>query len=188
MNYFIKSIIWRFIRELKEKKKCDIILSKVDGFMEFILSLLNSFSFLFKSIKNLFKSFTVNINGIECVLDKPAAPDGEGGYINGSYAYFRIEIINRKDKKFILEKLHCKAMSQNEILLDHIHCYNKNSCEKIATKPIYDELSFLNIQPQSSVSCEVKLTPNGDLSKCDKLVFFYKKGIRQKKIVIWEKE
>lgn len=79
--------------------------------MEFVLSLfLNCVGYLFKPAMNLFRVLKVNVQLIECRLDKSSKPDGEGGFTNGSRAHFMIEIINRKDKKFIISKLHCSAM------------------------------------------------------------------------------
>ena len=78
--------------------------------MDFILSFLSNFLvYLFKPAINLFRSFTVKVNLIECSLDGLRSSDGEGGFIGGSRVHFRIEIINRKDKKFIISKIYCRA-------------------------------------------------------------------------------
>lgn len=145
--------------------------------MEFVLSLLlNCVGYLFKPAMNLFRAFKVNVNLIEFVLDKPRKPDGEGGFTNGSRAHFIIEIINRKDKKFIISKVHCSAMCRGKILQDNICCYNKDTYKKIALRPTYVPLSTLDISPQSSVQYDVLMIPGGDLTQCDKLVFFLFKG------------
>ena len=157
--------------------------------MPFILSILPNFLVcVFKSVINLFKPFTVKVNLIECRLDGPRRSDGEGGFIGTSYVRFRIEIINRKDKKFIINKICCRATQQNEILHDNICCYNKDAHKKIAFHSTYEPLSTIDISPQSSVQYEVIITPGGDLTQCDKLLFSYSKGIKRRKIVIWEKE
>ena len=157
--------------------------------MEFLFSLLvNCAGYLFKSVMNLFRVFKVNVNLIECRLDKPRKPDGEGGFLNGSHALFIIEIINRKDKKFIISKIHCSAMCQGKILQDNICCYNTDMYKKIAFRPTYEPLSTLDVLPQSSVQCKFIITPGGDLTQCDKLIFSYSKGIKRRIIVIWEKE
>lgn len=157
--------------------------------MDFILSFLSNFLvYLFKPAINLFRSFTVKVNLIECSLDGLRSSDGEGGFIGTSYVRFRIEIINRKDKKFIINKICCRATQQNEILQDNICCYNKDAHKKIAFRSTYEPLSTIDISPQSSEHYDVILTPDGNLSRCDKLVLFYKKGIKQRKIIIWEKE
>ena len=157
--------------------------------MEFVLSLfLNCVGYLFKPAMNLFRVLKVNVQLIECRLDKSSKPDGEGGFTNGSRAHFMIEIINRKDKKFIISKLHCSAMCQGKILQDNICCYNKDTYKKLALQPTYEPLSTLDVLPQSSVQYEVIITPGGDLTQCDKLLFSYSKGIKRRKIVIWEKE
>lgn len=156
--------------------------------MEFVLSLLlNCIGYLLKPVTNLFRAFTVKVNLIECRLDKLRSPDGEGGFTNGSRVHFRIEIINRKDKQFIISKIYCRAMSQGKILQDNICCYNKDTYKKIALRPTYDTLSTLDISPQSSEHYEVILAPGGDLSRCDELILFYTKGIKKRKITVWKK-
>ena len=157
--------------------------------LNFVLMLLqNLVGYLFKPVMNLFKVFKVNAQLIECKLDKPRKPDGEGGFTNGSRAHFIIEIINRKDKKFIISKLHCSAICQGKILQDNICCYNNAVYKKIALRPTYEPLSTLDVSPQSSVQYEIIITPSGDLTHCDTLIFNYTKGIKQRKIVVWEKE
>ena len=79
-------------------------------------------------------------------------------------------------------------MHQDEILQDNICCYNKDAYKKIAFRSTYEPLSTIDISPQSSGHYDVILTPDGDLSRCDKLILFYKKGIKRRKIIIWEKE
>ena len=163
---------------------------KKDGdSMDIILSILpNSLIHLFKQVINLFRPFTVKVNLIECYLNGLRRSDGEGGFIGGSRVHFRIEIINKKDKKFIINKIYCRAMHQDEILQDNICCYNKDAYKKIAFRSTYELLSTIDISPQSSEHYDVILTPGGDLNRCDKLVLFYKKGIKKRKIIIWEKE
>lgn len=157
--------------------------------MNFILSFLSNFLvYLFKPAINLFRSFTVKVNLIECNLDGLRSSDGEGGFIGGSRVHFRIEIINRKDKKFIINKMCCKAMREGKIVQDNILCYNKDTYKKIALRSTYDPLSTIDVLPQSSVQYDVLITPNGDLTQCDKIVFSYSKGIKRRKIVIWKKE
>lgn len=53
-------------------------------------------------------------NLIECRLDGLSSSDGEGGFVGGSHAHFRIEIINRKDKEFIINKMCCKAIHKEK--------------------------------------------------------------------------
>lgn len=157
--------------------------------MDIILSILPNFLIpLFKLVINLFRPFTVKVNLIECYLNGLRRSDGEGGFIGGSRVHFRIEIINKKDKKFIINKIYCRAMHQDEILQDNICCYNKDAYKKIAFRSTYEPLSTIDISPQSSEHYDVILTPGGDLNRCDKLVLFYKKGIKKRKIIIWEKE
>lgn len=157
--------------------------------MDIILSILSNFLIhLFKLVINLFRPFTVNVNLIECYLNGLRRSDGEGGFIGGSRVHFRIEIINKKDKKFIINKIYCRAMHQDEILQDNICCYNKDAYKKIAFRSTYEPLSTIDISPQSSERYDVILTPGGDLDRCDKLVLFYKKEIKKRKIIIWEKE
>lgn len=157
--------------------------------MDIILSILSNFLIhLFKLVINLFRPFTVNVNLIECYLNGLRRSDGEGGFIGGSRVHFRIEIINKKDKKFIINKIYCRAMHQDEILQDNICCYNKDAYKKIAFRSTYEPLSTIDISPQSSERYDVILTPGGDLNRCDKLVLFYKKEIKKRKIIIWEKE
>ena len=163
---------------------------KKDGdSMDFILSILpNVLVHLFKSAMNIFRAFTVKVNLIECRLDGLRNSDGEGGFVGGSHAHFRIEIINRKDKKFIINKMCCKAMREGKIVQDNILCYNKDTYKKIALRSTYEPLSTIDVLPQSSVQHDVLITPNGDLTQCDKIVFSYSKGIKRRKIVIWKKE
>ena len=157
--------------------------------MDIILSILPNFLIhLFKLVINLFRPFTVKVNLIECYLNGLRRSDGEGGFTGGSRVHFRIEIINKKDKKFIINKIYCRAMHQDEILQDNICCYNKDAYKKIAFRSTYEPLSTIDISPQSSEHYDVILTPDGDLSRCDKLILFYKKGIKRRKIIIWEKE
>ncbi len=156
--------------------------------MEFVLSLLlNCIGYLFKPAINLFRSFTVKVDLIECRLDKPRIPDGEGGFKNGSRIHFRMEIINKKDKKFILSEIYCRAMCQGEILKDNICCYNRGACKKIGFQSTYEELSTIDISPQCSKHYDVILTSGNDLSHCDKLILFYKKGVMKRKITVWRK-
>ena len=157
--------------------------------MDVILSILPNFLIhLFKLVINLFRPFTVKVNLIECYLNGLRRSDGEGGFTSGSRVHFRIEIINKKDKKFIINKICCRAMRQDKILQDDICCYNKDAYKKIALRSTYEPLSTIDISPQSSGHYDVILTPDGDLSRCDKLILFYKKGIKRRKIIIWEKE
>ena len=157
--------------------------------MDVIHSILPNFLIhFFKLVINLFRPFTVKVNLIECYLNGLRRSDGEGGFIGGSRVHFRIEIINKKDKKFIINKIYCRAMHQDEILQDNICCYNKDAYKKIAFRFTYEPLSTIDISPQSSEHYDVILTPGGDLNRCDKLVLFYKKGIKKRKIIIWEKE
>jgi hypothetical protein len=82
----------------------------------------------------------------------------------------------------------CKAMREGKIVQDNILCYKKDTCKKIALRSSYDPLSTIDVLPQSSVQYDVLITPNVDLTQCDKIVFSYSKGIKQRKIVIWKKE
>ena len=103
--------------------------------MDIILSILPNFLIhLFKLVINLFRPFTVKVNLIECYLNGLRSSDGEGGFVGGSHARFRIEIINRKDKKFIINKMCCKAVHEGKIMQDKILCYNKDTYEKIALR------------------------------------------------------
>lgn len=157
--------------------------------MDFILSFLSNFLvYLFKPAINLFRSFTVKVNLIECSLDGLRSSDGEGGFIGGSRVHFRIEINNRKDKKFIISKIYCRAMYQGKILQDNICCYDKSSYKKIALRSTYEPLFTIDVSPESSARYDVILTPGGDLSQCDKLILFYKKGIIKSKIIVWVKD
>ena len=142
---------------------------------------------LFSIVSNAFQPFEVNITDVECVMDKPPELDGEGGYIGGSRAQFRLEIINRKNKKFILSDIHCKAMCRSELLRDRICCCDKNSYKNVAAVRVYEPITTLDIEPQSSRSCDIRLSLDGDLSQCDKLVFYYKPGAKHKKRDVWTK-
>ena len=163
---------------------------KKDGdSMDFILSILPNFLvYLFKSAMNIFRAFKIKVNLIECHLDGPRNSDGVGGFTDSSRVHFRIEILNRKDKKFIINKMCCKAMREGKIVQDNILCYNKDTYKKIALRSTYEPLSTIDVLPQSSVQYDVLITPNGDLIHCDKIVFSYSKGIKRRKIVIWKKE
>ena len=157
--------------------------------MDVILSILPNFLIhFFKLVINLFRPFTVKVNLIECYLNGLRRSDGEGGFTSGSRVHFRIEIINKKDKKFIINKMCCKAMRKGKIVQDNILCYNKDTYKKIALRSTYEPLSTIDVLPQSSVQYDVLITPNGDLTQCDKIVFSYSKGIKRRKIVIWKKE
>ena len=81
----------------------------------------------------------------------------------------------------------CKAMREGKIVQDNILCYNKDTYKKIALRSTYEPLSTIDVLPQSSVQYDVLITPNGDLTQCDKILFSYSKGIKQRKIVVWEK-
>ena len=156
--------------------------------MEVILSLLlNCVGYLIKPVINIFRSFKVTAELIECNLGKPRIPDGEGGFTNGSHINFRIEIINKKDKKHIISKICCRAMCRGEILQDNICCYDRSTYRKIAFRPTYEQLLTINVSPQSSAHYDVILTPGGDLSQCDQIVFSYKKGIMKRNVVVWKK-
>ena len=127
--------------------------------MEFILSLfLNCVGGVFKSVINIFKSFTVKVDLIECRLDRIKVPDGAGGFLGGSRVEFIIEIINRKDKKFIINEMCCVAMQKGKILQDNICCYNKDKCRKIALSSIYEPLSTINRRKSDSVHSRMVLT------------------------------
>ena len=156
--------------------------------MEVILSLLlNCVGYLIKPVINIFRSFKVTAELIECNLGKPRIPDGEGGFTNGSHINFRIEIINKKDKKHIISKICCRAMCRGEILQDNICCYDRSTYRKIAFRPTYEQLLTIDVSPQSSAHYDVILTPGGDLSQCDQIVFSYKKGFMKRNVVVWKK-
>lgn len=157
--------------------------------MEFVLSLLlNCVGYLIKPVINIFRPFKVTAELIECNLGKPRIPDGEGGFTNGSRINFKIEIINKKDKKHIISKICCRAMCRGEILQDNICCYDRSTYRKIAFRPTYEQLLTIDVSPESSAHYDVLLTPGGDLSECDKLILFYKKGIINNKIIVWAKD
>ncbi len=152
--------------------------------IDFFINLLSTF---ITPISNLFKKLTIKIDDVDCHLSKPPIPDGEGGFFYGSYAYFTLSYINRKDKHVIIENIHCVATQNDVILQDNIACKDKNSKKLIAKRPVYDHIFTLDITPQSSGKYEIVLNSSSDLSKCDKLTFCYSKGIRKSKIVIWQK-
>ena len=141
---------------------------------------------LFNVVVNACQSFEINITDVECVMDKPPEPDGEGGYIHGSRALFRLEIINRKNKKFILSNIHWKALCQGEVLQDKICCCNNNIHKKVAAVTVCETITALDIEPQSSVSYNIRLSLGGDLSRCDELIFYYKPGTKCRKLVVWK--
>lgn len=149
--------------------------------------ILNAVNFLHKLTEKHFGAFKINATNADCVLGKTPIPDGEGGYYNGSRVEFRLEIINRKDKKIVLSDIHCKAMCQRELLRDKICCYNKNGYNKVAAVRVYEPITAIDIEPKSSSSYDIKLSLDGDLSQCDKLVFYYKQSIKFKRIIVWEK-
>lgn len=156
--------------------------------LDIILTVINTVGVIFKPVINLFRIFKINITNVECIMSTPAIPDGEGGYINGSHAEFRLEIINKKDKKFVLSDIHCKAMQQSTVLKDRICCYDKNNSKKVACRTMYEPISAINVQPQSSVSYYIILTLSGDLSNCNQLIFFYKSGRRNKEAIVWDNQ
>ena len=156
--------------------------------MEVILSLLlNCVGYLIKPVINIFRSFKVTAELIECNLGKPRIPDGEGGFTNGSHINFRIAIINKKDKKYIISKICCRAMCQREILQDNIRCYDRSTYKKIALRSTYEPLLTIDVSPQSSAHYDVILTPGSDLSQCDQIVFSYKKGFMKRNVVVWKR-
>lgn len=164
-----------------------LVKKEVGGNMDIILSFVNTLSFLFQPILNLFRTLKVNAVVVDCHLDIPKIPDGECGYIHGSYAHFKIEIINRKDKKIILSDIFCKALCQDEIIQDNICCYDKGTYKRIAAAPTYERLTTLNVPSQSSIKYDIIIKSNEDLSQCDKLILSYTKGIKKRKIIVWEK-
>lgn len=167
---------------------CGIIIQRMVIAMEFIFSLLqNCLGYLIKPVLNIFRSFNVAVDSVECRLGKPRISDGEGGFTNGSHFSFRIEIKNKKDKKYIISEIFCRAMCQGEILQDNIGCYDRSTYKKIAHRSTYEPLRTIDVSPQSSARYDVILTLSGDLSRCDKLIIFYKKGIIRNKIIVWEK-
>lgn len=137
-------------------------------------------------VSDALQPFEVNITDVECVMDKPPASDGEGGNVGGSRCQFRLEIINRKNRKFILSDIHCKAMCKHELLRDKIRCCDKSSYKTVAAVRVYEPIATLDIEPQSSMSCDIRLSLGGDLSQCDKLVFYYKPDFKYRKIVVWK--
>ena len=157
--------------------------------MEFVLSLLqNCVGYLIKPVINMFRPLKVTVDLIECNLGKPKIPDSEGGFINGSRINFKIEIINKKGKKYIISKIRCRAMCRGEMLQDNICCYDRSTYRKIAFRPTYEPLLTIDVLPESSAHYDVLLNPDGDLSECDKLILFYKKGIINNKIIVWAKD
>lgn len=152
--------------------------------IDFLINLLSTFII---PISNLFKKLTIKIDDVDCHLSKPPVPDGVGGFHYGSYAHFTLSYINRKNKTFIIENIHCIATQNDVILQNNIVCKDKNSKKLIAKCPVYNHISTIDITPQSSGKYEIVINSSSDLSKCDKLTFCYSKGIQKNKIVIWQK-
>ena len=154
--------------------------------MDFFVPVLDVVCRMFNVVSDALQPFEVNIADVECVMVKPPESDGEGGNVGGSHCQFRLEIINRKNRKFILTDIHCKAMCKHELLRDKIRCYEKSSYKTVAAVRVYDPIPTLDIEPQSSMACDIRLSLGGDLSQCDKLVFFYKPDFKYRKIVVWK--
>lgn len=154
--------------------------------MEFFGSVLDVVCRMFNVVSDALQPFEVNITDVECVMEKPPESDGYGGYVGGSRCQFRLEIINRKNRKFILSDIHCKAMCKHELLRDKIRCCDISSYKKVAAVRVYEPIATLDIEPQSSMSCDIRLSLGGDLSQCDELVFYYQPDFKYRKKVVWK--
>ena len=58
--------------------------------------LINLFPSLAEKFASYFGKIIFNVSKVEMKLDKPKEPDGEGGFNQGSYGNFTLEIINKK--------------------------------------------------------------------------------------------
>ena len=128
----------------------------------------------------------LTVSNIDAKFDTIRKPDGEGGFLGGSWLYFTIIIINKKNKNLILEEMSCELYNGNT-LIQTFSCLDKDSHKKIAQRNTYDEIIYIDVLPKSSVLKNVYVPVGGNLTVCDKVVFKYSWGILKRKYVIWTK-
>lgn len=150
--------------------------------------LINLFPSLAEKFASYFGKIIFNVSKAEMKLDKPKEPDGEGGFNQGSYGNFTLEIINKKGVDVILEDIHCVAYCGETVLQNNICCNNRATYRKIAMRPTYDALSSLSIPPKGIISFDIGIRPNKDLSKSDKIALSYRIGTKRKEIAVYKQD
>ena len=150
--------------------------------------LINLFPSLAEKFASYFGKIIFNVSKAEMKLDKPKEPDGEGGFNQGSYGHFTLEIINKKGVDVILEDIHCVAYCGETVLQNNICCNNRATYRKIAMRPTYDALSSLSIPPKGIISFDIGIRPNKDLSKSDKIALSYRIGTKRKEIAVYKQD
>lgn len=156
----------------------------MEAIINIIINLLN---LLFHSVVNLYSKLEIRVDYVECKLDKPCVPDGEGGFLYGSYGRFVLAIVNRKHKPFVLSDLYCMALSKGNIIQERIPCKPIKQHKAGTSHCLCDEVFAIDVQPQSSKQETITFSTGGDLSLCDKVFLCYFDGISKKKIMVWER-
>lgn len=156
----------------------------MESIINIFISLLN---LPFRSIANLFSKLEITVGHVDCKLDKPRVPDGEGGFLYGSYGRFVLSIVNRKDKPFVLSELHCIALSKGRVVQDRIPCKSVKRHKAGTAISLYDDIVSIDILPKSSHQEIITFSAGGDLSLCDRVLLCYYDGINRKKIIVWER-
>lgn len=155
----------------------------MESIINIIINLLN---LPFHSIANLFSKLEISVDHVECKLDKPRVPDGEGGFLYGSYGRFRLTIVNSKNKQFVLSNLYCIALSKDNIIQDRIPCKSIKQHKAGTSHCSHGDIVAINIPPQSTCQETLTFSAGDDLSLCDKVFLCYFDGTRKKKITVWE--
>lgn len=156
----------------------------MESIINIFISLLN---LPFRSIANLFSKLEITVNHVDCKLDKPRVPDGEGGFLYGSHGRFVLSIVNRKEKPFVLSELYCIALSKENVIRDRIPCKSIKQHKGGASTSLYDDIVSIDIQPKSSRQETITFSTGGDLSLCDRVLLCYYDGISKKKIIVWKR-
>lgn len=126
----------------------------------------------------------LTVSNVDAKFDT-GEPDNVGGFF-GSWLYFTITIINKKNKNLIIENASCELYNGNT-LIQTFSCLDKDSHKKIAQRNTYDEIIYIDVLPKSSIRKNVYVPVGGNLTVCDKVVFKYSWGILKRKDVIWTK-
>ena len=81
----------------------------------------------------------LTVSNIDAKFDTIRKLDGEGGFLGGSWLYFTIIIINKKNKNLILEEMSCELYNGNT-LIQTFSCL-----DKIATKKSLKEIQMMKL-------------------------------------------
>lgn len=108
------------------------------------------------------------------------------GCVDVSRLTFTLSILNKKGKDLILEKISCKLYSKDK-LIHTLKCSDADTYQNIAHRAVFDELIYVDIPAHSSRIVNVHIASSKDLTSCDKVVFCYSWGVRNRETTVWEK-